>query len=354
MNRIKRSKTNGEIKKPLDPATRHPPCTVVICARNEASNLAQYLPAVLEQEYPNTFEVLVVDDASVDDTPNILKRFQEKYAQLRVLRIAKKDNPGKKNALSAGVLAAHFDSLVFTDADCQPSSPLWLSKMMETLWAKNETEIVLGYGPMKPEPGYLNGWVRYETLITAIQYFSFAKAGIAYMGVGRNLAWKRQVFERVDGFKSHQDLASGDDDLFINAAANPQNVAVCMAPDAFMYSEGKSTWKEWFRQKSRHLSTGTRYRLVHTLLLGVISLTHVLHYFLLVLLLCFSVHLGLILLLYLLRIISMQLIFRKWLATLGASDLLSWIPVYDALFAFYYGVIVPINLFRKQEINTWK
>ena len=330
--------------------------SVVICARNEAHNLRRYLPKILAQEYPGEWEVIVVDDASEDDTPAVLEGFREKHGRLRVLRVPEKTFPGKKYALSQGIAAARFGHLFFTDADCEPASVFWLSHMAAALSEKTETDIVLGYGPMRASiPGtFLNGWARFETAQTAIQYLGFARAGMPYMGVGRNLAWKRKVFDRAGGFSAHLTLPSGDDDLLVNAAATRTNTVICLHPESFMYSEGATSGADWLRQKHRHLSAGKRYRLIHKAVLGMLSLSHTLHYFLLVAL--FSAGFGTITVacLFFVRSFSLLFLYGKIFPKLREFQLLSQVPIYDTLLAAYYGAFAPISLINNQHARKWK
>ncbi len=332
--------------------TRLPPVSVLICARNEAVNLAANLPAVLEQQYPD-FEVLVIDDDSADDTPLVLQALQKKYPHLHVLHTGPKTAPGKKQALARGIAVARHEHLVFSDADCRPASPQWLRRMAECFLKKQDAEIVLGYGPYRPEPGLLNKWIRFETVHTATQYFSFALAGQPYMGVGRNLAWRRHLFGQVGGFSAHAALPSGDDDLFVNAAANNKNTAICLAPEAFVFSEGEKNWRNWWRQKKRHLRAGPHYRLRHRLLLGLLALTHFLHYFLLIVLL--PTNFGIIsVAFYAVRMASALPIHRKILCRLREAHLLIWFPLLDAFLAIYYAVLVPRVLIYSDDLISWK
>lgn len=340
----------------LAPATLNvtclPPVSVLICARNEAANLAANLPVVLGQQYPK-FEVLVIDDDSADNTPLVLQALQKKYTHLRVLHSGPKTTPGKKQALAQGIAAARYEHLVFADADCRPASALWLRHMAECFLKTQDVEIVLGYGPYRPEPGLLNKWIRFETVQTATQYFSFALAGQPYMGVGRNLAWRRQLFQQVGGFAAHADLPSGDDDLFVNAAANHKNAAICLAPEAFVFSEGEKSWRNWRLQKKRHLRAGTHYRLHHRLLLGLLALTHVTHYFLLAMLL--PTDFGIIsAAFYAVRMASALPIHRKILYQFREAHLLIWFPLLDAFLAIYYAVFVPRVLIYSDDLISWK
>jgi hypothetical protein len=201
----------------------------------------------------------------------------------------------------------------------------------------------------------LNGWSRFETAHTAIQYLSFALSGMPYMGVGRNLAFKRQAYERAGGFSAHVDLPSGDDDLLVNAAATAENTAICLHSESFMYSESKKTWREWARQKRRHLSVGHRYRLSHKTLLTLMSLSHVLHYFLFAALILSGTGMVSVVLLYLSRSCSLLYLYGKILPTLREFQLLSRVPIYDTLLAAYYGAFVPLSLIAPSGARSaWK
>ncbi|MEQ1744675.1 MAG: glycosyltransferase [Saprospiraceae bacterium] len=330
----------------------HSSFTIVICARNEATNLLQNLPLVLEQQYPD-FEVIVVDDDSDDDTPDVLSAFLEKYPNLHTLRISPKTAPGKKTALEQGIAAARHEHLLFTDADCRPASPLWLKAMNAAFQSNQHAEVLLGYAPYRPGPGLLNRWARFETVQTAMQYFSFARIGQPYMGVGRNLAWKKHLFDRVGGFAAHADLPSGDDDLLVNAAANARNTDICLDTNAFVFSESEKTWLTWWRQKRRHLTAGTRYRPLHQVLLGALALSHTAHYFLLTPL-CFSGFGTICVSLWAARMAPAFLIHWKILCQFREGRLLFWFPLFDALLALYYAALVPPVLIRSNSLISWK
>lgn len=331
-------------------APNNRPVSVILCARNAAALLQMNLPAVLEQNHPD-FEVLVVDDDSDDTTPVILKRFQDRYRHLRVLRHSPKTQPGKKAALSMGIRHARYEQLVFTDADCRPESRDWLHGLTQH-WTPG-IEIVLGYGPYYKKSGILNYWIRFETVHTAMQYFSMALAGRPYMGVGRNLAWNRSLFLKTGGFAAHEHLASGDDDLLVNAAGQAGNTAICLERGSFVFSEAETSWKNWWRQKQRHLSAGHFYRLQDKVWLGVLALSQALHYFLLTALL-FTDFGTISAAFYAIRMASAFPVFRKILCRLREEQLLVWFPLFDALLAFYFAVFVPLNLLRPHYLISWK
>lgn len=239
--------------------TNLPPVSVVICARNEQQNLELFLPLVLEQNYRD-FEVIVVDDCSVDDTDMLLKRFTQKYSNLRYTAIKPDDkfSHGKKLALTIGIKAAKNDWVLLTDADCKPASENWIATMASNFNESNQ--IVLGYGGYLPGRGLLNKIIRFDTLFIALQYLSFALMGKPYMGVGRNLAYRKDLFFKTKGFASHSHLDSGDDDLFVNQVAKKNTTAVEFRHASHTRSVAESTFSGWLKQKKRHLSSSPLYK----------------------------------------------------------------------------------------------
>ncbi len=258
------------LKKQPPATTEQPPVSVVIAARNEYHHLKKNLPAILDQKYPD-FEVVVVNHASDDETADYLKEMQNRYPHLKVITIERDLNffHGKKFPLSIGIKSAAHEVLLLTDADCKPASPYWISRMASHY--NKQTEIVIAYGPYYPQKGFLNRMIRYDTFFTALQYLSFALAGKPYMGVGRNLSYRKSLFLKNKGFISHYDIASGDDDLFINQVARKENTQVELSPESFVYSEPKHRFSEWFKQKRRHLTTGKKYKLRYKFLLGIFT-----------------------------------------------------------------------------------
>lgn len=255
-----------------------PPLSVIIAARNEADNIYENLPFILSQDYPE-FEVIVVVNQSVDESKYILDAYQQQYKHLRFTVVEKNKHlrPGKKLPLSIGIKAAKYEHLVMTDADCKPASQNWLLEIGK-MYAGNKN-IILGYGPYNPDKGFLNKVIRYDTAWIAVNYMSFALAGIPYMGVGRNLSYTKGAFQSANGFRSHYALPSGDDDLFIQEAAKKRNYTILLAPDSYMYSPAEKTWSSWYRQKSRHYTTSPNYQVIKKALLGIYPTTLLLMYF---------------------------------------------------------------------------
>lgn len=327
-----------------------PPVSVIICAHNEAENLSRHLPYFLEQEYP-TYELIIVNDYSSDNSSKILLDFQKKYTNLRVISLqGQKSYSGKKTALEAGIETAAFDILLLSDADCYPASPYWIKRMQSKI--RGIITLGLGFSPYVKKPGFLNAFIRFETIQAAIQYLSLAVVGFPYMGVGRNLVYKKSLFHKAGGFEDHYDLASGDDDLFVNAIASKDNTTIILDPSSFVLSIPKSSFREFYYQKSRHLQTGKRYKPLHQLLLGGLSLSHFLHYLAgISLILFFPVHWPWVLAGYSLRMVTMLICIRPILRRIQQTDLLPLIPLLDVSFVLYYIFLTPAMIFG--NTNKW-
>jgi glycosyltransferase involved in cell wall biosynthesis len=267
-----------------DPSEKVPPVSVVICARNEAENLARFLPSVLEQDYP-AYEVVVVNDCSEDNSDDVLGDLMKRYPHLRVSMIQKDPDFAhtKKLAMLIGIKAAQNDLLVFTDADCRPASPKWLSNVASA--ASGDADIIIGYGAYMPEKGVLNRYIRYETMFAAMQYFGMAMAGVPYMGVGRNLAYRKSYFFSRGGFGPHNHILSGDDDLFVNRNATADNVSLMLSHDSFTLSVAQNKVAAWAKQRRRHFTAAAYYKKNDKLRLFLEPLSRVVYYGLLVALL---------------------------------------------------------------------
>lgn len=249
------------------------PVSVIICAKNEAKNLLNFLPKILNQDHPD-FEVVVINDASTDKTIEVLERFQITDPRLKIVNVVNNEAfwANKKYALTLGIKKAANPYLLFTDADCQPETEHWLTEM--TSQFTNQKSIILGYGGyFSKKNSVLNKLIRFETLFTAIQYFSYANWGLPYMGVGRNLAYTSEEFYKQNGFATHLNILSGDDDLFVNQAANKLNTALCFSPLSITRSVPKEDLTSWIRQKRRHVSTAKHYKKPHRILLGLFYTT---------------------------------------------------------------------------------
>ncbi len=232
------------------------PVSVVVSVHDRVDLLERLLDALLAQQYPE-YEIVIVNDGPHEDIAVLMAPVTAQHPHVRYIAFdaSRKTYPGKKAPLDAGIRAAQHAWILLTDGDCVPG-PQWIRTMMA---CRDGRQIVLGYAPMYPAPGPLNMLQCLDTLITAMQYMGAAIRGRAYMGVGRNMLYHREVFDAAKGFTAHEDVVSGDDDLFIQSASVRFPPAICLQPEAFVYSKVTQSWGSWIRQKRRHLSAASRY-----------------------------------------------------------------------------------------------
>ncbi len=281
-----------------DSPVQQPGVSVIVCARNEERNLRDYLQALLTQDYPE-FEVIVVNDGSIDDTRTYLEYWQKRYRNLKLTFVPAGAKVGstKKLAITLGAKAAQYDYLLLTDADCRPESAHWISEMMKGFARPSVSEavsqrsglsaqrsvseavsIVLGFGAYFAKPGLLNRLIQFDTLFNGLQYLGMAACGHPYMGVGRNLAYSKRLFFQQGGFYHLMTSKAGDDDLFVNRVATAANTVVVCTRDSLTWSVPKTNLIDWFRQKRRHLSVAPKYKSSSKFRLGLEPLTRGLLY----------------------------------------------------------------------------
>jgi len=335
-------------KKKKDQPETLEPVSIIICARNEDDNIVAFLPLVLSQDYPE-FQVVVVNDCSADNTGDILEEFARKDSRLKIVTIKPDDyySHGKKFALMVGIKGADYPTLLMTDADCRPTSNQWLKNMSAHF--SGPAEIVLGYGAHERSKGFLNKLIRFDVFFIAMQYLSFSLAGKTYMGVGRNLAYRKELFFRHKGFASHYEIVSGDDDLFVNEAAVKGRVEVEVDHQSFTVTKAKKTWTEWFRQKKRHITTWPRYKTSHKVMLGMLSVSQSFFFFSFVALLFMHFLTYVVLGMFAFRLLTQILIFNGAMRRLNERDLLVYSPIIELILMFVYPVITLSNTFQRKS-----
>lgn len=243
----------------------YPKVSILICAKNEAKNLALHLPKILEQEYPH-FEVVVVNDQSTDNTLDVLEKFQKECTLLKIFTTPGKSS--KKKALQFAKEKANGDVFLLTDSDCYPASRQWIKFMVAQLDYSHQ--VCLGYGAYSLKKGWLSKLQRYETLTTAMQYFTFTLLGFPYMGVGRNLAYTAILDKNIAPNNAYYQSLSGDDDLFIQEAKKHTLFKIQLDQRSFTYSEAPESLSSWWHQKRRHISAASYYTLKDKIMLSLV------------------------------------------------------------------------------------
>lgn len=323
------------------------PISVIVCAKNEEENVINFIPLLAEQNYPD-FEIVLIDDASNDNTLAIFEDFEKQYSNVRLVKVENNEAfwGNKKYALTLGIKAARKEYLLFTDADCYPTSTNWITAMSSQFTMQKT--IVLGYGKYeKIANSFLNKIIRFETLLTAIQYFSWAKMGHPYMGVGRNLAYKKEEFFNVNGFIEHMKVRSGDDDLFVNQAATAKNTAIAYTPESFTCSKPKTTYKDWIIQKRRHVATANYYKKFDKFQLGAFYGSQLLFIIGAAILLAFQFQWIIVLCLVILRYVISWTVIGFSAGKLKEKDVVYWYPFIELVLIFTQINIFITNTFSK-------
>lgn len=329
-----------------------PPVSIIICAKNESENLREFLPSILEQDYP-CFEVIVVNDGSTDETSDLLQELNLTYPNLYRTFVPENANvrSTKKLGLTIGIKAAKFDVLLFTDADCKPASNKWIANMARNF--TQSTEFVLGYGAYMHEKGFMSRMISFDTLFIGMQSLGYALTGHPYMGVGRNMAYRKETFARMKGFSKSLAIQSGDDDLFVNNGANEYNTRVEISEESVTWSVPKSTYRSWFRQKERHLSTSSFYKPDGLFRIGVEVGSRGLFYALVCAIAVFSPWIfGAVAgLLFLTRYAVQMIIVNKVAKQFGERRFYLSLLMFDVLLPL---ISLYIKLFSKKTIFRWK
>lgn len=336
-----------EVSAPTD--SKLPPVSIIIAARNESDNLYENLPSILSQDYPE-FEVIVVNNQSIDDSGWLLTAFCQQFPNLRVVELGRNKHlrPGKKLPITLAIKVAKYEHFVLTDADCKPTSSSWLRLMASKF--NDQKQIVIGYGPFTKSKGIINKIIRFDTAWIGVSYLSMALAKLPYMGVGRNIAYTKSVFNSVNGFKSHYSIPSGDDDLFIQEAAKKNNYTIQIDADSHCYSPAAPSWSRWVYQKSRHYSTSSRYKKFKKFLLGIYPLTLILMWISVIPLFFFKEMIFISSCIFLVIILFKWWIQGRCLNQLKEHKFARFFPFWD----LFYALLIPILYYISERKKYYK
>lgn len=332
--------------------------TVIVAAHNEKENLEKLIPALCNQDYPD-YEIMIINDRSYDDTESFLEEMMAVYPKLKTVNI--KYTPehvtAKKYALTLGIKVSKNDVLLLTDADCIPKTNNWI-KLMTAPVREDRKTFALGYSQYNSNDGFLNSWIQFETLWTALQYISFAIWSAPFMGVGRNLCYRRSFFMEKKAFKGLWHINCGDDDLFVNLYANGKNTAVVIDPESITISKPKTSWNAYFTQKKRHFHAGKYYKAGDKQKIGIYSFTHLLFWVTGISLLTlfgieknweqFAIILGIIIV----RSILLTSVFTSARKKLEGKTKVFWTGFFDVMYLGYFWIIGALG-YQSKKVR-WK
>lgn len=318
-----------------------PGVSIVIAVKNGGRLAEQHIPSLLAQDYP-LFEIILVDDHSDVDQLDLLQNLAASNSHIVVIQSLKK--PGKRNSLITGIEQAKFPFILCTDVDCRPVSPNWIKSMIQS---GHNHDMVVGYSPYQRQPGLLNLWVRFETVMTGMQYLSWAAVGKPYMGVGRNLMFTKEWYQRVQPFQSASQVLYGDDDRLVQSAANEDHVAANLDHDAFVLSVPVQRWGDWWRQKHRHLSAGHQYAGAHWLKPGIYGIALTFQWWLVPFIAGYIW--PWVMILFIGGLLIRWLRYIQWTDVLGEKDSRMLYPVLEAGYTLYLAVMGLFTWLKPKE-----
>ena len=324
------------------------PASIIVAAHNEHDNLTRLIPALQNQNLTD-IEIIIALDRCTDGSNELIKQFQKNDKRIKPIEITEIPdgfNP-KKFALNQAIEHAENEVLIFTDADCIPSSEHWASNITGN-FSNSDVQLSIGFSPYLKKPGLLNGFIQFETMKTAMQYLVFTLAGHPYMAVGRNLAYKKSFFKEVKGFKNSQHITGGDDDLLINQYGVASNTRVHIGPDSVTYSYPKEDFTAYFRQKLRHLSVGKYYKSFDKFILTLLGTSEIMFWVTFIILAAAETNLGIILGIVISRWILLMLSFSKLSRLIGNQFEIVTVPLLDMVFSIYLLVMAPAGFFTRK------
>ncbi len=346
----RRPKTDDELE----------PVSIVLCARDAYEYLTELVPVLLNQDYPD-FEIVIVNDCSDDETEEYLKDLERRETRIKPVQLKQHLNffNGKKFPLSMGIKSAQNDLIVLTDCNCMPTNDQWLRSVVNC-YGKN-TEVVIGYSPFVRKKGLLNSLIRFDAVQNALLYLSAALKGHPYMGIGKNLSYRKELFYRNKGFTSHYITSVGDDDLFVSQVATKKNTEVLIDPDNTILTTPTGSFHQWMRQKSGRYSTVQQYNARTRTMLSLFYISQFLFYvsFIALIALCakpaFAItggevfYIPILVFFFLLRFGSQLFIYHKASKRLGEKGMLPGLIAFDFLFAFLSPLL---RLMGRMKIGT--
>ncbi|MPL66710.1 hypothetical protein SDC9_12397 [bioreactor metagenome] len=324
-----------------------PSVSVVMCVKDDAYNLEKKLPIILEQEYPN-FEVVVVNDASKDETEYVLRVLQEIYPNLNVVNLYNNVNGflGKKYPLSLGIKSAKNEIILLTESDTMPLNYNWITTMVKGF--RQKKDIVLGFTNFEQKPTFLNTLMQYENLTSAMNYLGNAMLNNPYMGQGRNMAYKREFFFETGGFISQYNISVGEDDLFINKNANSKNTAVVLNRDSINLASPKEKREEWVIQKKKHFKSMSHFKLKDKIISTLMPFATLLIYVSVALSILFQFPWQYAILPLVLKYTFQIIVYYKSSKTLATKQVAFLSPLLEVLFLFINTTIRFFTLFTKK------
>jgi glycosyltransferase involved in cell wall biosynthesis len=323
------------------------PVSVIVSVKNNIEEVNRLIPALISQEYPD-FEIVLVDNASHDETIDVLEAYEQQYHNIKLVKVENNEAfwANKKYALTLGIKAASKDYLLFIDVHCMPASNQWIASMVSQFTLSKT--IVLGYSALqKKKNSLLNKLIRFDGMLAATGYFAWAKAGRPYTGNGRNLAYKKDEWYQHNGYIKHIKIRLGEDALFINEAATKKNTAICYTPESITSRESKKTYKEFIREKRKRLYTTRYFKPFDRLQLKAFFVLHLLFFGFAIALAILQYNWMFLVPAVVIRYIVTWVTLAQSAKRLNEKDTVYWYPFIEIMLIFTQLYAYIANLFKK-------
>jgi len=233
-----------------------PFCTVLVCARDEESNIESCVVSLDALRYPkDRLQVLIVDDKSTDRTPQILAEWQKRMPNLTVLRTGEEvlNMRGKVNALTQGLDVATGEFIMITDADSQVR-PNWVREYLK--YYEEDTGMVASVTLLNREY-FLDGVQSIDWSYLLGMSLANANLKMPLSVIGNNMSFRRAAYESVGGYRKIPFSVTEDFALF-HAIWNkkPWKVKYPVQYDLTVMSAPCPNFRAWWRQKHRWVKGG--------------------------------------------------------------------------------------------------
>lgn len=328
------------------------PISVIICAKNQEESIQKYIHLLLQQNYPD-YEIVLIDNASIDGTLDIFEAYEKKYPNIKLVKVENNEAfwGNKKFALTLGIKAAKNEYLLFTDPNCYPTSTEWIAEMSAHF--TREKTIVLGYNSIqKVKNSFLNKLIRFENVLSTTQAFGWTRAGRPYTGNGKNLAYKREEFFKTNGFIDHMKTRTGEDALFINQAANGNNTTLCVSKNSFVTSDEMPKYSQWIDSLRINYNHFSKFKFFDNFNNTLFFYSQLLFILLPIVLLAFQFQWIIVIAIVVVRYIITWITLGFSAGKLNEKDVMYWYPIIEIATLF-----IQLNIFLKNKLSKpadWK
>lgn len=334
-------------------STHRAKISIVVAARNEEKHLGECLDSLLAQSYPkNLTEIIVVDDRSTDGTAHILKDAKAQNSNIKTITIERtpKHISPKKHALSQGIESAGGELIFTTDADCTPPEE-WLSQTVPLF--DDRTGLVIGPAPFQHQNGLLSKVLSLDNLATTFLSAGATGWNVGITCTGRNLAYRKSLFEELKGFSKINHSLSGDDDLFLQLVNKHTNwqIRYSLNSETSVPSAATDNFLQYITQRRRHVSASKYYSRPLQVAYFVYNVSNIYLFAFPIISFIYQEYIAIALIIFALKLSidfnALFLITKK----LKKPDLLPYFGLWQVFFLFNQTLISPLGFFGKIK---WK